>query len=66
MKSFLGFFISLGLLCLIVALVIGVPLAVIWSLNTLFPVLAIEYTITTWVAVLILLAAIQARVTVKK
>lgn len=33
--------------------VIG-PIATIWSLNTLFPVLAIPYTFETWVAALII------------
>lgn len=32
------------------ALIIVAPLAIIWSLNTLFPVLAIPYTIWTWIA----------------
>lgn len=43
---------------LIIALVIFVivvgPLAIIWSLNTLFPVLAIPYTIWTWLAAFVL------------
>ena len=39
---------------LILALVILGPLLTIWSLNTLFPVLAIDYTIETWVAALVL------------
>ena len=38
----------------ILALVILGPLLTIWSLNTLFPVLAIPYTIETWVAALLL------------
>jgi hypothetical protein len=33
--------------------VIG-PIATIWALNTLFPVLAIPYTFETWVAALII------------
>ena len=37
----------------IVALaVIFGPLALIWALNTLFPVLAIPYTFWTWLAML--------------
>jgi len=39
---------------LALALVICVPLITIWSLNTLFPSLDIQYTIETWLAVLIL------------
>ena len=38
----------------ILALVLLGPLLTIWSLNTLFPVLAIPYTIETWVAALLL------------
>ena len=38
-------------LVLIVIIVIFGPLLSIWSLNTLFPVLAIPYTIETWAAV---------------
>ena len=38
----------------ILALVLLGPLLTIWSLNTLFPALAIPYTIETWVAALVL------------
>ena len=41
------------LLALAVFLVIIGPLATIWALNTLFPVLAIPYTFDTWVAMLL-------------
>jgi hypothetical protein len=37
------------LIVLFVAVVFG-PLLTIWSLNTLFPVLAIPYSIETWLA----------------
>ena len=30
-----------------------VPIILIWSLNTLFPVLAIPYTFQTWVAIVL-------------
>jgi len=39
----------LGITLFVVAIVIG-PLLGIWSLNTLFPVLAIPYTWETWAA----------------
>ncbi len=42
------------------------PLLTIWSLNTLFPVLAIPYDIWTWLAVVILAAALRANVKVEK
>ena len=38
-----------GIVLLVIVIVIG-PLLGIWSLNTLFPVLAIPYTIETWAA----------------
>jgi hypothetical protein len=43
----------LGLSLLVAVIVLG-PLLGIWSLNTLFPVLAIPYTWETWAAFLLL------------
>jgi TctA family transporter len=43
----------LGISLLIIVIVIG-PLLGIWSLNTLFPLLAIPYTWETWAAFLLL------------
>ena len=43
----------LGISIIVLIIVIG-PLAGIWSLNTLFPVLAIQYTWETWLAFLLL------------
>jgi hypothetical protein len=40
-------------LLVVVLLVLG-PLLTIWSLNTLFPSLAIPYSLETWAAVIIL------------
>jgi hypothetical protein len=40
-------------LVLIVAIIIVGPLLSIWALNTLFPVLAIPYTLETWLAVIL-------------
>ena len=42
------------------------PIATIWSANTLFPALAIPYTIETWFAVVVLGAFIRAKVSIKK
>ena len=39
---------------LIVLVVVFGPFLSIWALNTLFPVLAIPYTLSTWAAVAIL------------
>jgi hypothetical protein len=47
-------------------LVLLAPLAVVWSLNILFPVLTIPYTLETWLAVVVLASAIRANVSVKK
>lgn len=35
---------------LFLALLFLIPFAIIWSLNTLFPMLSIPYTIETWFA----------------
>ncbi len=40
------------LVLLIVAILAFGPLVTIWSLNTLFPVLAIPYELSTWFATL--------------
>ena len=37
------------LVLIVIVLFVG-PLASIWALNTLFPVLAIPYTLETWAA----------------
>jgi len=39
----------LGITLIVLAIALG-PLLGIWSLNTLFPVLAIPYTLETWAA----------------
>lgn len=41
------------LLILLVLTVIFGPLVTIWSLNTLFPVLAIPYSVETWLATVV-------------
>jgi len=51
---------------LVAVLFIAGPLLVIWSLNVLFPVLDIPYTVTTWVAALILGVTVGPRVRVTK
>jgi hypothetical protein len=47
-------FTVLGIIVLVILLIILGPLLTIWSLNTLFPVLAIPYTLQTWAAAAIL------------
>lgn len=39
---------------IVLALAVLMPIATIWSLNTLFPVLAIPLTLDTWLATIIL------------
>ena len=39
---------------LILVVLVLFPLATIWSLNTLFPALAIPFTLDTWMATVIL------------
>jgi hypothetical protein len=60
---------SIGIILLAViaaiALIIVGPLIIIWSMNTLFPVLAIPYDIWTWLATVFLFASIRANVSVK-
>jgi len=46
-----------GLLLIAVAVVFG-PILGIWSLNTLFPVLAIPYTWQTWAAYFLLFGSL--------
>jgi hypothetical protein len=40
----------LGIVLVIIAVIVFGPLVTIWSLNTLFPVLAIDYNLATWFA----------------
>ena len=53
-------------IALIVFLVIIGPVLTIWALNTLFPVVAIPYTIETWFAVVIVGALFKTNLTYKK
>jgi hypothetical protein len=54
------------LVAFIVALVVLGPLLTIWALNTLFPVLAISYSLETWAAIILLGGFLRANVSVKK
>lgn len=51
MKEF--FWLALVFVVVILLLVFG-PLATLWALNTLFPVLAIPYNVWSWLAVVAL------------
>jgi hypothetical protein len=61
-----GLMTVVAMVALIVTLVVAGPLLVIWALNTLFPVLAIQYTVWTWLAALILGAAIGPNIKYKR
>lgn len=49
-------------LVLAVLVFIGGPMATLWALNTLFPTLAIPYTLETWLAAFIIPAAFKSNV----
>ena len=57
--------VTLAIVLILVLLAIG-PWLVIWSLNTLFPLLAIEFTFWTWAAVVIMGTFFRANVTIKR
>jgi hypothetical protein len=42
------------LVAFVILLIVLAPIATIWSLNTLFPTLAIPFTFDTWMASLVL------------
>ncbi len=50
----------------IIALIILGPILTIWAANTLFPALAIPYTIETWFAVVVLGAFVRSNIKVSK
>lgn len=51
---------------LVIALIVFGPLAIIFALNNLFPVLVIPYTFWTWISVCILNLTILYKPTVQK
>jgi len=53
-------------LVFIAALAVLSPFLLIWSMNTLFPVLSIPYTIETWASVIILQVFVKASITYKR
>lgn len=56
--TLLLFFVFLGVLL--------APLATIWSLNVLFPSLAIPYSIETWFAIILLVGVGKTTITARK
>ena len=57
--------VTLAIALVVVIMAIG-PWLVIWSLNTLFPLLAIEFTFWTWCAVVVMGTFFRANVSVKR
>ena len=57
--------VALGIFLIILLAALG-PWLVVWSLNTLFPVLAIEFTFWTWAAVVVMGTFFRANVSVKR
>jgi hypothetical protein len=53
-------------LALIIFVIVIGPVATIWAANTLFPALAVPYTVETWFAVVVLGAFFKTNVTYKK
>jgi len=51
----------LVIIAIVLALLIVMPMLIIWALNVLFPILAIPLTIKTWFAIVILAATIFAK-----
>jgi hypothetical protein len=51
---------------LVIVLIVLGPLLTIWSLNVLFPALAIPYSLETWAAVIVLGGVFKSNVKVEK
>ncbi len=56
----------IGIILVAALVIICGPLAAIWALNTLFPALAIPYTLETWAAAFIIQAVFKSEVSFKK
>lgn len=57
---------TLLFIAFLVLLIVFGPLAIVWSLNTLFPVLAIPYNFYTWFAVVLLNLTWMSKAVIKK
>lgn len=56
---------SIALIVLVIATLAFGPWVTIWALNTLFPLLAIEFNLATWFAVIWLSALVKTTVNTK-
>lgn len=57
---------SLGFALVILLLIVFGPFVTIWALNTLFPVLAINYGFWQWLAVVLLNLILRSSVSLRK
>jgi hypothetical protein len=56
----------LPVIVFVIALIVLGPIVTIWAMNTLFPVLAIPYTLDTWCAVILLKGFAISTISYKK
>jgi multidrug efflux pump subunit AcrB len=56
---------AIGMIALLAVVVIFAPLLAIWALNTLFPALAIPYTLQTWFASIVITGVFKTKITMK-
>lgn len=56
----------IAILVLAVLIVIFAPIATLWAVNTLFPMLAIPYNFYSWLAVVVLNLTLRSSVSFKK
>jgi len=63
MKTILSAFGIVGVIIVAILLLVFGPFVTIWSLNTLFPALAIPYTFSTWLAVIWIGMAVRGNTT---
>lgn len=57
---------SLGFALVVLLLIVFGPFVIIWALNTLFPVLAINYGFWQWLAVVLLNLILRSSVSLRK
>jgi hypothetical protein len=60
------FGVSMLVVLWILLYIVVTPLLTIWSMNTLFPSLAIPYNLDTWCAVILLVGAVNTTIKVSK
>jgi hypothetical protein len=66
MKSIIAVFgVTIGII-IIIGLAVLLPILYLWALNTLFPVLAIPYSLETWSAAVLLHIFFSKSIEIKK